>query len=781
VLWSSDELHVLRPPTLALNVARSGQRPPHGSKPPGSQRKSARTGRRPAAAAPGPVEASLDPTLATRLALGTLGAYLLVLLWVNLVLHTVPTYFVETDLMGDYIPSARALLAGHMQAGQYLFKGFGYPLLLAGAGTLCGGDFYLAARLLNVAAAIAGAWFSFLLFRRFLGPGVGLAVLLALALSPAFARCALEAGTDLPTFALSVAATHLVLSARSGRALAAAGFLAAYAVITRYNAAFLLAAAVVALLARPGRRAGLAWHAGGAALALGPWLLVNRALTGSPFTNANYQNVAYEMYSRVATWEGFWEANSGKFRSFWDVLRYDPALFATRLGLNLATRWLQDAQELMPLWLGVLAVPGMALTWWRRRGWAAIGLHFLLCYGALATVFYGARFSLYLLPFYLAGAAALVLQWTPPGWAWKGAGASIPRVLRSSKLRWALLAVLLVPSGVRALTEVHGLLAEAPVEVRLAGRMLRSLGPPGARVMARKPHVAYFAGMEFVALPPANDPLRLEQAARSANVRYLFYSGVEKHLRWQLNILEKRGLRLPGLEQLTHQVLPGGRFFVLYRFTGDAVNEDLMREPLLRELEKFVAERPGDALPHMALGTHLWKQGLARDALRELAAAESLAPGNPGVAMLQAQAYLQLRELDRAATACERCLELRFDTGPVQDLLGLVRLAQGRFEEAQQRFELALAREPATSEYYLHLASALQSRGDGAAGLRVVRACLDRDPHYAPARVYAARVFLRLGLRDRALAVLDEGLQPGMPAYPPLQQLADSLRPGPAR
>src|SRR6185503_18492828 len=126
--------------------------------------------------------------------------------------------------------------------------------------------------------------------------------LAGLLLNPVHLQAAIETGSDMPSFALAIASTFLLLAGRSRRALAGAGGLA---VITRYNTAFLLIAAPLVLLARRDLARGLAAYAAGAALPLGAWLVLNTVLSGSPFANRNYANVAYEIYGQGASWDDF--------------------------------------------------------------------------------------------------------------------------------------------------------------------------------------------------------------------------------------------------------------------------------------------------------------------------------------------------------------------------------------------------------------------------------------------------------------------------------------------
>src|SRR5512134_3580958 len=114
------------------------------------------------------------------------------LLW-----HPTPLYTVETDLIGAYIPAAQGLRQGEVRAEHFQSKGFGYPLLLAVTARLSGDDYFLAAKLLNVASSAVGAAFTYLLFRGFLGAEAGVFVLVGLLFNPTFVRVAVEAATDM--------------------------------------------------------------------------------------------------------------------------------------------------------------------------------------------------------------------------------------------------------------------------------------------------------------------------------------------------------------------------------------------------------------------------------------------------------------------------------------------------------------------------------------------------------------------------------------------------------
>ena len=142
--------------------------------------------------------------VAERWGVPAIGLYTLVVLGVTVFLHQTPLYLVETDLLGQFIPAARELAAGVLVPAHFTYHGVGYPLLLAGLAPLCGGDSYLAARVLSALAAGGAAWLAWLLVRLIAGRTVALFALAGLLVNPTFLRYAVEAGTDAPALAASL-------------------------------------------------------------------------------------------------------------------------------------------------------------------------------------------------------------------------------------------------------------------------------------------------------------------------------------------------------------------------------------------------------------------------------------------------------------------------------------------------------------------------------------------------------------------------------------------------
>ncbi len=689
------------------------------------------------------------------------------LVWISLAWHATPLYGVETDLLGEYIPAARDIAAGSMQAVHYQFHGFGYPLLLAGAAPLVGGDYWLAARLLEVAAAAGGAAAVWALVAGFLGPMAGLIALLALLVNPVFVRATLEAGTDLPCFALAIGATALLLRGRGPR-LALAGALAGLAVTCRYDSVTLLAAAAIVLLARRARWPDLAAYAGGAAVPLGAWLIACRAMHGDPFGRLNYMNVAYELVGNGLPWDTFWSQVGARYHSLGDVLLDRPRETLTHLVGNLALRWWRDSRELMPPVLGALAVPGMLLAW-RRPGWRGMVLHFGLAYLVLALVFYSPRFSLYLLPFYLAGVAGLLTLDRLPFTAATRAGSRwVPRA------RAGVTVALLAVSAVSTVVDVRRLLADPPDEVRLAAAELRSHGLEGAALMARKPHTAYFAHMRHVALPDVDSFEELIRAGREAGAQVLFFSRIEAGMRLQFSVLAEPGVNLPGLLQLEYHNGGPRHSYTLYRFTDEATDERAFTDSVLVVIGRSIRNRPDAMWPRTYLAGYLLDRGRPREALDQLTAAERLAPQDAVIARMQTVALTALGDYEGAANACQRAVALGGRSAWTEANLGHARLLQGRYAEARERLTAAVRLDPTNARYAHALGLACFRAGDAAGAIAALEHLLASRPDDDEARVIAAHAHVRLGDVSGALRLLE--VAPGARDPSALRALADSLR-----
>jgi tetratricopeptide (TPR) repeat protein len=696
----------------------------------------------------------------------------IVILWtavmavVVLALRATPLYTVETDLLAEYAPAAREIRSGHLSAEHYSTKGFGYPLLVAAAGAATGGDDFLAARLINLAAAAAAAWAAYRLIEAAAGSQSAVLVLCGLLLTPAFVRATLEAGTDLPAFALAVASTHLLLGGRRARTWALAGLLAGYAVITRYNTAFLLAAAAALFVARPSLRRGWLPYAAGAALPLAAWGVANGLMTGSPWTNANHLNVAYSIFGTAIQRRPDVLAH---FRSLGDVIGYDPGRVAAWLGSQIVDHLSRDLTQLVPPWLGIAAVLGVA-RWKDLRQARSLALHLGLSFLVLAWVFYDPRFSLYHAPFLLTGAALFVTRQPLP------AALRPARAGREAAWRMAVMLALIAGSGFEAVRLAKFLIEREPREVREAAAILRDDGGTGQRLMARKPHVAYFAAMTQTALPLSGSLSDLVREAHRAGARYLYFSGIERQSRMDLGFLADSGVRAPGLEPLAFRSLDPLHYFALYRITGTAAADSAGAETLLEFFRRRATEHPDDPAALTDYAEELTTAGRIPEALSVLERARVLDPDDGRVAANQLVAYLRAGDLTRADEAGRRALKGGTSSWWVQYQLGRLYIAEGRYRDACRILAEAVNTNPSNPQVRVTLGLA-----DLAAGLPdQAEAEFDRALVLSPGDVWMRLQIVRY-LRherrlERALAVVRGAPAEILSGSPELRAIADTLR-----
>lgn len=434
---------------------------------------------------------------------------------------------VESDFYAELAVSAQRLAAGDFAVANYPFKGPLHSIALVAVHAVAGAfgaDWYRAAVLLNALAALGVVVVTYRLLRRLFGMAVAAPTTLALALTYEVFLHAHKASSDMLFLLLQTAATAALIGARGRRGLLGAGALAGLAFLTRYSGA-VLAPAGLALaawlptgptgMAARLRRAGL--FLAGFLVVAAPWLALNLAGTGRLLDTGNLTNVVQDFYGgdRRA------EIPAGGFRSLRHVVAHDPAHFATRLLANVPRHLAQDMTELVgkrswPLValgaLGLLAAArfGRDHAWARRRrldrGQAAYLGVALLTFLSLCLVFHRARFSLPLAaPYYVLGYGFLLGLRGRPGRREAVAAAAVALAVTA-------LQVGAIVRGERFYLErlPREVLAQAPA-VRAAAQRTGA-----ATLMARKPHLAHYAGLEYRAYPgdPGTLPEFLAEARR---------------------------------------------------------------------------------------------------------------------------------------------------------------------------------------------------------------------------------------------------------------------------
>jgi tetratricopeptide (TPR) repeat protein len=455
-----------------------------------------------------------------------------VLLW----LHPVGDYFVETDFYGGYAPGVRALLSSGLDPARYGVVGPVYELTL-GLLSLTRIDLFRLAQFLSLASsALAILLLSGWMARRF-GRGAGWITALLVATNPTVVRYAYTASTDAPFVLLVIGAFVLLFpQVKAVRALVLSGLLVGLATLTRYTGIALVPLGVLATLMPDRAWSGRRLRACGAfllgvLLVLGPWLAFT-GMRGHPTSLRFYHNLAYEVYarSRGITWDAYQVSLQKEFPTFRSVIEKDPGAVFARVGINVGEHAAQAAKELL-LWpLAALAALGLAFWLARRLPAAAALVSFgALVYASLVPVFFANRYHLPLVGV-AAGLGALALS----------ARTALPGLLaraRVATLGPYLCAALLLGAAGYALrstvTETRFLATQVPGDVPMLGEALKRdwKGPGRPRLIARKPHLSYYADADPIPFVALDSLEALARYAHETRADYLYVSWPEALLR----------------------------------------------------------------------------------------------------------------------------------------------------------------------------------------------------------------------------------------------------------
>lgn len=436
---------------------------------------------------------------------------------------------VEADFFAELAPAAQELAAGRFEVANHPFKGPLHAFVLVPVHAvlaLLGVGWYRAAVVVSLLAAAGTLLLLHRLARELAGPRAAAVALLVAAALKVFFIHAHKAASDQLFVLLVTAAAVVLLTGRPGpRAWLGCGAAAGLAWLTRDNGIVVpVWAALVLLAVDPWRltlrrRAlAVACVAAGFLAVASPWLVATRAQTGGWLASRNLQNIVEEFYGGEAAAQ----VPEGGFRSLGQVVAHDPAHFATRFLGNLPRHFVADLNQVTGLTFGLLALALLALLAWRRpdrRQWSFLLLGVLM-FTALGAVFYRPRFSLPLVPVW-AFAIALAIERLP---RWRGAAAAlVVTVAVSLHAGHATRAVRFYAA--QQPRHLEAAIAAAP---RWAAGAVDDDGRPAA-VMARKPHLAYHAGLRYVPYPlMAHDQQDLVGRARARGATFLVVGRIER-------------------------------------------------------------------------------------------------------------------------------------------------------------------------------------------------------------------------------------------------------------
>jgi predicted Zn-dependent protease len=141
------------------------------------------------------------------------------------------------------------------------------------------------------------------------------------------------------------------------------------------------------------------------------------------------------------------------------------------------------------------------------------------------------------------------------------------------------------------------------------------------------------------------------------------------------------------------------------------------------------------------------------DAVAELKAALTFAPGDPALTSELASSYYSARDFEQALATLSPLLRAHPDDVPLLKMVGYSLLQLRRLDEALPLLQRVVERDPADPAPRLALGRAYVQNGDFAAAIPLIEAQL-ADDWDGSLHVQLARAYTGLGQRDKAAALL---------------------------
>ena len=492
-----------------------------------------------------------NPSAANRLPqLIILGACLVcfILLAVFAAKHPFGTYATETDFYHLYAPDALRLKSGQFPLNE--FQGPGFPAALAVVSRLTG-DLFLAGKWISIISGVLSLWLAFVLFKRAFGAWAGLGSAFLLMTCIELPEFSIQATTDVFFLLLCLAALAVFTSQYFTPLIriAITGFFCGTAYLTRYNALFLVASVLFALIVLNllestwRKRIELsAIFLGVFLLTCSPWLIASYRHYGSPFHNSNYLNMATLLYPELAggevTQDGTRKVQE-TFHSFGEVISYKPGQAVVRYLSNL---WLvlKNCLDgiLIPRWIGWLSLVGLGLALFRKRSkttWLLLSC-IVVFFGLMGLNHWELRYFFFAAAC-IAGFASEAIfglfEYIRDRWGTQLAP------LPALGISLILLTAVWVPGIAQSGKSFKSFLNTHPNEIPAAAAYVKSLGaaPHSLKIVARKPHLPYLAEQEWVFFPQVKNLEDLRQWLLKNNSDYVAIGKRELKSRKELSAL----------------------------------------------------------------------------------------------------------------------------------------------------------------------------------------------------------------------------------------------------
>ncbi len=161
---------------------------------------------------------------------------------------------------------------------------------------------------------------------------------------------------------------------------------------------------------------------------------------------------------------------------------------------------------------------------------------------------------------------------------------------------------------------------------------------------------------------------------------------------------------------------------------------------------------------HQYLGLSYFRLNNLELALNHFQKMLDLEPENLPARILVATTLLRQKRPQEAAYEAEKAIVLAPGNPVPHNLLGSALAAQGKYEEAMKAFDVAIDLDPSQSMLYVKKGLVEFGQGDIVGGEESLRQAVDVSPDVVGSRLLLAGYLQRKGELDKALAVLEEGL-----------------------
>ena len=180
------------------------------------------------------------------------------------------------------------------------------------------------------------------------------------------------------------------------------------------------------------------------------------------------------------------------------------------------------------------------------------------------------------------------------------------------------------------------------------------------------------------------------------------------------------------------------------------------------------ADRKKEADARMRMGVTYLEQRNLPSAMRELAKASELDPGNAEVEMALGLTYQARGDLSKAEEHFRRAIGKKPDYADARNNLGIVLAERKAWDEAIREFEAAAANVMYTTpeRAYFNLGEAYRAKGDPANAEAAYRRALRANELYAPAYIALSSVLGGQGKWNDAASVLTRCVEV-LPDYAP--------------